>query len=73
MRFKGVELGWKVRCLKLLAGWLRNVLDGELLFGGLYVSCNYILGDVGRVVDELWCGGFIGGLDSLGRARSFGV
>ena len=59
--------------LKLLGGQLGNVLDGELLFGGLYVSCKFILGDVGRVVDELWCGGFIGGLDSLGRARSFGI
>ena len=52
MRYKGDELGWKVRGLKLLGGQLGNVLDGELLFGGLYVSC-FILGDVGRLEDEL--------------------
>ena len=37
MGFKGDELGWMVRCLKLVGGQLGNVLDGELLFGGLYV------------------------------------
>ena len=38
--------------LKLLGGLLGNVLDGELLFGGLYVSCIIFRG-CRKVEDEL--------------------